>query len=343
MKKDIYIIKNKINNKVYIGQTVNPQQRWAQYLSLVRKKPDTQVITKAMKRYGVENFSLEILESNIENFDEREKYWIQYYNSIVPNGYNVAPGGKGSGNGVLSRSASIKDPKILAELIDEIIQDEKTLKELAKKYNISYGVINEINQGHTYYNKNLYYPLRKTKKYDEEFIKQITYSLKYELDKKLAQIAQEYNIDYSFLNDINQGRAYYREYLQYPIRLGKMKKAEIIGPEIQNLLLNSTISQAQIARNYNVSFNWISNINLGRVLYDPTLKYPLRESNLNPKNFLSPDQVKEIYTLLKNTNQSMAKIAKQFNVTTSVIGGINNGKTKKYHIFNDKEYPIRKK
>ena len=40
MKKDIYIIKNDINDKVYIGKTVDVHQRWAQYHSLVKKTSD---------------------------------------------------------------------------------------------------------------------------------------------------------------------------------------------------------------------------------------------------------------------------------------------------------------
>ena len=75
-KKDIYIIKNDINNKVYIGQTVNPKQRWEQYCSLVKHKPNAQVITKAMKKYGIEHFTMSILETDVVNYDEREKYWI---------------------------------------------------------------------------------------------------------------------------------------------------------------------------------------------------------------------------------------------------------------------------
>ena len=76
MIKDIYIIKNKFNAKVYIGQTVNPTQRWAQYKSAAQKKPEAQLITKAMNKYGFDNFWMEILESGIENYNEREKYWI---------------------------------------------------------------------------------------------------------------------------------------------------------------------------------------------------------------------------------------------------------------------------
>lgn len=54
--KSIYIIKNKINDKVYIGQTGNLTQRWAQYKSAVKKEYDSQIIFRAMRKYGFENF-----------------------------------------------------------------------------------------------------------------------------------------------------------------------------------------------------------------------------------------------------------------------------------------------
>ena len=116
MIKDIYIIKNKFNSKVYIGQTVNPTQRWSQYKSAAQKKPEAQLITKAMNKYGFDNFWMEILESGVENYDEREKYWIQYYNSLAPNGYNLAEGGEGTGSGISSPAAAIKEEKILSAL-----------------------------------------------------------------------------------------------------------------------------------------------------------------------------------------------------------------------------------
>ena len=345
MKKDIYIIKNDINDKVYIGQTVDVHQRWAQYQSLVKKTPDKQVISRAMKRYGIEHFSIEIIESQVENYDEREKYWIEYYNSIVPNGYNVAPGGKGVGNGINAPGAKIKDDELLKSLIDEIIQNEFSLKELAKKYNISYGIINEINQGRAYRQEKLYYPLRATKKYDEEFLKQLTYSLKYELDKTLKDLSKEYQIDYSFLVEINLGKAYFRDYLTYPIRLGKMKKSEVLGAEIQELLQKSELSQKEIAKKYNVSCQWVSNINLGKVCKKEDLSYPLRKTYQNKKinKSFSPKEILEIQNLLKKSTLSLKQIAQKFETTDTVIANINNGRTKKYRNLSDKDYPIRRK
>ena len=95
MKKyTIYMHKNKINNKVYIGQTCQTvQQRWRS------KGQGYQTCTKfknAIDKYGWDNFEHIIIEEVItpEEADEKEKYWINYYNS-VENGYNLSYGGNG--------------------------------------------------------------------------------------------------------------------------------------------------------------------------------------------------------------------------------------------------------
>ena len=90
----IYKIINKINNKVYIGQTTRTIDiRWKQHLNNINHV-DTHLY-RAMKNYGPENFSIEKIEET-ENLDEREIYWIQYYDSFN-NGYNMTLGGKGFG------------------------------------------------------------------------------------------------------------------------------------------------------------------------------------------------------------------------------------------------------
>ena len=109
MKKDIYLIKNDINEKVYIGQSVNAANRFAQHKSEARLKSNQMLIHKAIRKYGEEHFELVILEKQVENFDEREKFWIQFYNSLQPNGYNICVGGEGTGFGIFHPLAKIKD------------------------------------------------------------------------------------------------------------------------------------------------------------------------------------------------------------------------------------------
>lgn len=93
----IYKITNQINNKVYIGQTsLNPKIRWNQHITDSKKeKNDHRALYSAFNKYGVENFSFEVIEET-EKPNEREQYWINFYNSCSDKGYNLTLGGEGS-------------------------------------------------------------------------------------------------------------------------------------------------------------------------------------------------------------------------------------------------------
>lgn len=92
----IYKIENKLNGKKYIGQTVKPlEKRFNQHQNNYTKPYFSQlVLYKAFNKYGIENFSFEEVEE-VPNklLDEREKYWISYYNSYY-DGYNSTIGGR---------------------------------------------------------------------------------------------------------------------------------------------------------------------------------------------------------------------------------------------------------
>ena len=92
----IYKITNTINNKVYIGQTVKTvQKRFTQHKNNSNKKYLSQIVLyKAFNKQGIENIKCEEIEEVSNNkIDEREKYWIEYYDSYF-NGYNSTLGGK---------------------------------------------------------------------------------------------------------------------------------------------------------------------------------------------------------------------------------------------------------
>lgn len=90
----IYMHKNKINGKVYIGQTCQLlNQRWKNGNGY---REET-YFGKAIKKYGWDNFEHIILEENIseDEVDEKEIYYINYYKSTDENfGYNLESGGK---------------------------------------------------------------------------------------------------------------------------------------------------------------------------------------------------------------------------------------------------------
>lgn len=93
----IYCIENKVNGKKYIGQSVNIYNRWSDERRLLNKDEDAWNIylQRAWNKYGEINFSFNIIERCEESqLDEREKYWIKYYDTFN-SGYNMTIGGRG--------------------------------------------------------------------------------------------------------------------------------------------------------------------------------------------------------------------------------------------------------
>lgn len=102
----IYGLKNKINNKWYVGQSIySIKSRWSSYKNL---QCDSQPkLFNAIVKYGYDNFEkiiLEECEAEQLILDSREDYWIRYHNS-VENGYNCRYGGA---NGAFSDEAKQK-------------------------------------------------------------------------------------------------------------------------------------------------------------------------------------------------------------------------------------------
>lgn len=90
----IYKYQNKLNGKIYIGQSTDIERRYQQHLWDAEKRPEQGTgIDLAINKYGINNFTFEIIEQcNPEQLDERERFWIEYFNSYTE-GYNRTPGG----------------------------------------------------------------------------------------------------------------------------------------------------------------------------------------------------------------------------------------------------------
>ena len=97
----IYKITNIKNNKIYIGQTIKerPTDRYSQHRYLARhqeQEKGTSYLHRAMANH-LDDFTFEIIEQLPNNqLNEREQYWIQYYDCLIPKGYNITKGGDGS-------------------------------------------------------------------------------------------------------------------------------------------------------------------------------------------------------------------------------------------------------
>ena len=88
----IYCITNKINGKNYIGQTINMRARTNAH----KRGASNSYIDRSIKKHGKENFSFSIIENFVPECDlnKKERFYINKFNTLNPNGYNLTPGGE---------------------------------------------------------------------------------------------------------------------------------------------------------------------------------------------------------------------------------------------------------
>ena len=286
IKKDIYIITNDINRKVYIGQAKNTEERFKAHCKPASAKNNS-LIDKAIQKYGKEHFTVKILESQIEDYDEREKYWIKYYNSQRPFGYNILEGGDKPPiyYGDDHPSVKISDADVI-KLKNDLKNTQIPLNELALKYNISKRQVLRINQGVSRSKIDEQYPIRTNPhingKLTEEQVDEIIELLKYTY-RFNGDIAKEYGVQVHAISDINSGKSHHRPNIQYPIRnwksCGVMPVTYEQVTEIIDLLLYSNESMNSIAAKYGVSPGVVGTINRGtsKKYYREGYSYPLRQ------------------------------------------------------------------
>lgn len=95
----VYLITNKINNKKYVGQTTQTTNiRWTKHRFNAVNDP-TLPLHRAIHKYGPENFEIKSLvkvesDDGLKWLNILEPLYIKIYNTLVPDGYNLEPGGK---------------------------------------------------------------------------------------------------------------------------------------------------------------------------------------------------------------------------------------------------------
>lgn len=112
MSIGIYKITNNINNKVYIGQSWNIENRWKQH----KKRSQKSYLSNALKKYGIESFSFEVIITIKDTpftqkyLDKFEEIYIRKYNSLNEEyGYNIREAGsRGKLSEVSKKKLSLK-------------------------------------------------------------------------------------------------------------------------------------------------------------------------------------------------------------------------------------------
>lgn len=137
----IYKIINLINNKVYIGSSINLEIRLKNHKAKLRNNHHSnQYLQRSWDKYGENNFKFEIIEEcKKEEIINKEQYWIDYYKSYDENnGYNLSPT---AGNILNYKMNEEQKNKISKALMGHKLSEEtkqkisKTRKE--RKYKIS--------------------------------------------------------------------------------------------------------------------------------------------------------------------------------------------------------------
>ena len=133
----IYRITNKVNGKVYIGQTINSlKQRFHKHIN----SEGCKYLHNAILKHGKENFVIEEIERvSQDKLDEREIYWIKYYNSTDRKfGYNIYPGGN---------LGNLGNYKLSPQQISEIVAMEERKvphTEIAEQFDVVPSQINYV-------------------------------------------------------------------------------------------------------------------------------------------------------------------------------------------------------
>ena len=289
----IYKYTNKINGKVYIGQTNNLQKRFNGHKSEAfnpKSKGYNLPFHCAIRKYGIKNFIYEVLEE-IEDgesqdfINDREIFFIDFYHSLTTeNGYNLTVGGDGCPKSPLTYEEKLSRSKLftgdeIKDIQQRLLNDEEfdDIEEIYKPKLKRTFLVN-INTGTNFYNPDFNYPLKKNarSKFSQKEIRAIKDRIK--SGEKYSSIQKDFNIKSAgFLSMINTGKYFYSNEDTYPL-CDKNRKAgnEIWINGIIKDILETKMSLSEIAKKWEKSYATVKNINSGRSHKKENLKYPLR-------------------------------------------------------------------
>lgn len=283
----IYKFTNKINGKIYVGQTTQSfEERLKRHLQQI---DDNTYFHRALKKYGLSNFNYEIIEDNIplSELDNREIYWIKILDSYYTSnkGYNLTKGGQWSNSSqLICGSAEV-------EIKDLIKNSNFTFQQIANLFGVSLSCISDINRGKTFFEEDINYPIRKTiqrTKLDNDLVQKIIYMLQ-KTNISIKDIGQQLNISDFTIGEINRGtNSWCPKNFNYPIRKGIKKstyqnKIDLIQvQEICYDLIFTSKTLQEIANDYNLGKNTVGDISRGISWKEITHQFvlPIRKNKI---------------------------------------------------------------
>lgn len=215
----IYKITNTINNKIYIGKSVNIKERWQQHLFdafcseekwQANKRKEQTPIHKALRKYGKDAFTWEIIEEcSKDELNQKEIFWINYYNSFH-NGYNMTKGGDGYSNGGGENAPNAKITQQQSMLIKQKLKERWTAQQIQQLIpEATNGIISSINYGKTWFDEDETYPISIDNGHriwsDEEALQ---IKQEYANGATISELAKKYNVMLGTISDLVKGKSY---------------------------------------------------------------------------------------------------------------------------------------
>lgn len=345
----IYKFTNKINNKSYIGQSVCIEKRYQQHIRSISKSKLP--FHMALAKYGIDNFDFEVLvECSKDELNDKEKYYIQQYNSLVPNGYNLQQGGTPTRYEVYYTFTK----EDIDFIYDELKNSGKTYVDIAAEYGVTSTLIRYINYGIEYAQDNISYPIRdfeeNWKIHNQSVSKQLSgeksykasinemtalkiiYDLIHHQELTSVEIAEKYNTTIDIVKDINRNKSW--KYLERPVPcrpdFGNHKITLDDALQLIDILQNTFMPIKEIMKQYpQFSYHMINRINNGENWHQDNINYPIRKYRILTQK-LSVELVQELCFDLYTTDLSMGELSKKYNITTQSIYDINNHKAYPY-------------
>lgn len=291
MKYYIYKYENLINGKTYVGQTNNIRLRRNGHRSTMNNPNDkgyNHPFYRALRKYGVENFSFEVLEE-IEDDEKREKvtekeiYFQHLYHSFIGDGGYCLQ--EGQLHNKFKEPLSFEEKCGLSKLfsLEEIKDIQKMLIqgyqffEVQEKYpTLSDSFISNINTGINFKREDLSYPLLKkhsksSLEQQNKIIEEIKNGISY------STISNKYDVSIGLLSQINSGEHWFREGEKYPLCKKLCADKEFKYKCVYDILFSS-LTYREIGEKYGRTRSAIKAIAAGRNSHFPELKYGLREN-----------------------------------------------------------------
>lgn len=243
---NIYIIKNTINKKVYIGATRQPiEDRFNEHCANSRSKhkASRNKLYKAMSELGEEHFFIELIESVDDSIAQmREQYWIDYYISINK-GYNRLRSYYISTQNHKTKQERLasKEYQLEKEITFYIIEHRPSFDEVLDVFEIDSGRLHSLIRGKGMYTNNLIkYPIIKVKTCRKNLTtQQLDTIVSYiKCGKSFTDIANEYGISVTEVSAINKGYYYYKQQESYPIRKTYYHKTKRMSDDNCELIIS---------------------------------------------------------------------------------------------------------